>query len=274
MTYTPAIPIGGYAGWLVLNRTMEKQEAALTQTASYQRDEDYFREKIGTITSAKDLVADRRLLSVALGAFGLDDDINSKAFIQKILEEGTQASDSLANRLSDKSYYALSEAFGFGDYDTPLSTETGFADEILEKYKTRQFAIAVGDVNESFRYALTAQRDLPTIAATSSSSNTKWYQIIGSEPLAAFMRTALGLPEAVSSLDVDRQLEIYKEKAESQFGSSDLASVISGDGMDKLIKSYLVRTQLTEGASTTGQSAALQILQGSGSTTNLLSLLL
>ncbi|HEY0214227.1 MAG TPA: DUF1217 domain-containing protein [Paenirhodobacter sp.] len=274
MTFTPAIPMGGYAGWLVLNRTIEKQEAAFTQTASYQRDDDYFRSKIGSITSAEELVADRRLLSVALGAFGLDDDINSKAFIQKVLTEGTQATDSLANRLSDKNYYKLSEAFGFGDYDKPLSAAEGFADKILEKYKNRQFETAVGNVNESFRYALNAQRELPEIAAKSSSTNTKWYQIIGSEPLAAFMRTALGLPESVSSLDVDRQVQIFKDKATSQFGSSDLATLIAGDGMNNLIKSYLVRAQLTEGVTTAGQSVALQILQGSGSSTNLLSLLL
>ncbi len=274
MTFTPAIPMGGYAGWLVLNRTIEKQEAAFTQTASYQRDDDYFRSKIGSITSAEELVADRRLLSVALGAFGLDDDINSKAFIQKVLTEGTQATDSLANRLSDKNYYKLSEAFGFGDYDKPLSAAEGFADKILEKYKNRQFETAVGNVNESFRYALNAQRELPEIAAKSSSTNTKWYQIIGSEPLAAFMRTALGLPESVSSLDVYRQVQIFKDKATSQFGSSDLATLIAGDGMNNLIKSYLVRAQLTEGVTTAGQSVALQILQGSGSSTNLLSLLL
>jgi len=35
MTYTPAIPTGGYAGWLILNRTMAKQEAAFVQTAAY-----------------------------------------------------------------------------------------------------------------------------------------------------------------------------------------------------------------------------------------------
>ena len=39
--------------------------------------------------SAADLVADRRLLKVALGAFGLEGEIDKKAFIRKVLEEGT-----------------------------------------------------------------------------------------------------------------------------------------------------------------------------------------
>ena len=67
------------------------------------------------MTSAADLVADRRLLKVALGAFGLEGEIDKKAFVRKILEEGTADPASLANRLTDKSYYKLAEAFGFGD---------------------------------------------------------------------------------------------------------------------------------------------------------------
>ena len=49
----------------------------------------YFEDKIASVTTAEDLVADRRLLSVALGAFGLDGDINSKFFVQKVLRDGT-----------------------------------------------------------------------------------------------------------------------------------------------------------------------------------------
>jgi hypothetical protein len=61
-------------------------------------------------------VGDRRLLEVALGAFGLDDDIRNRFFIRKVLEEGTTSpSRRFANRLSDKRYLALAETFGFGD---------------------------------------------------------------------------------------------------------------------------------------------------------------
>ena len=38
---------------------------------------------------------------MALGAFGLQDDINNRYFIRKILEEGTTNEDALANRFSD-----------------------------------------------------------------------------------------------------------------------------------------------------------------------------
>ncbi len=81
MTYTPVLPVTGYAGWTLLNRTMAKQTAAFVKSPEIKRDEDYFRANIGKINTAADLVKDRRLLTVALGAFGLDADINNKAFI-------------------------------------------------------------------------------------------------------------------------------------------------------------------------------------------------
>ncbi|MGD9917181.1 MAG: DUF1217 domain-containing protein [Paenirhodobacter sp.] len=276
MSYTPVIPFSGYAGWKLLNRTMETQKAAFTASADIQRNEDYFREKIGSITTAKELVSDRRLLSVALGAFGLDDDINNKYFIQKVLEEGTLDTESLANKLSDKTYLKLSQAFGFGDYSVPRTALSDFADEILEQYETREFEVAVGDSDNDLRLALAAQRDLSELASKSNSENTKWYSIIGSESLATVVRTALGLPDSTSSLDVDQQVTVYKNKAESVLGSSDPAEFSDADKVEKVIKLFLLRSQLENGTSTGSGSAALQILQSASSnpSANILSLLL
>lgn len=278
MSYTPVIPLSGYSGWVMLNKTMERQQTAFNSSSQSQNLEDYFREKIGSISSAEELVNDRRLLTVVLGAFGLDEDINNKAFIRKVLEEGTLDEDSFSNKLADKTYYNLSEAFGFGDYDTPLSQGSDFADKILAQYQTREFEVAVGDVNESYRVAMAAQRELPALAEKSSTENTKWYSIIGSESLSSFMRTALGLPEAVSSLSVDQQLEIFKDKAKSMFGTDSLSELLEGDGLEKLTKSYVIRAELVDGiTSTTATSPALTLLQSNSSTNagnSILSLLL
>lgn len=274
MSYTPVVPFSGYAGWKFLSRTMEKQQATFVASAEIQRNEAYFREKIGSISTAEDLVADRRLLSVALGAFGLDDDINNKYFIRRVLEEGTLDDESFANKLSDKSYLSLSEAFGFGDYKTPRTALKGFADEILAKYETRQFEIAVGNADSSMRLALAVQRELPELAASASSESTKWYKIIGSSALSEAVRTALGLPDSVRSLDVDRQLTAYRQKSEQVFGSSDPSIFKDGDTLDKLVKLYLLRSQLTDTSSISGGSAALQLLQASRSSGSILSILL
>ncbi len=82
MSFTPVVPVGGYAGWTFLARTREAQKQAFVASASQQRDEAYFRAKIGGISTAEELVADRRLLSVVLGAFGLEADIDNRYFIR------------------------------------------------------------------------------------------------------------------------------------------------------------------------------------------------
>ena len=89
MTFQPVIPVGGLAGWGFLNRTMQVQTTAFQKSPTLLRDTEYFAQNIGDIQSADQLVSDRRLLRVALGAFGLSDDINNTHFVRKILSDGT-----------------------------------------------------------------------------------------------------------------------------------------------------------------------------------------
>jgi len=113
MSFAPILPLSGTAGWALLKRTMAAQTAALNASPEMARDADYFSANIGKITSADQLVNDRRLLKVALGAFGLEGDIANKAFIKRVLTDGTQSKTALANKLADKRYAQLSAAFGF-----------------------------------------------------------------------------------------------------------------------------------------------------------------
>lgn len=261
MSYTPVLPFGGYAGWSLLNRTMGRQMAAFTASPDIQRNETYFREKIGSIRTAEDLVSDRRLLSVALGAFGLEGDINNKYFILKVLNEGTLDSKSLANTLSDKSYLKLSEAFGFGDFSVPRTQLSDFADEILQKYEDRQFEAAVGAADDSLRLALSARRELPEIAAKQSTQRAGWYAVIGSRPMSSFLQTALGLPSEVAALNVDQQVEIYQKKAFEVFGTSDLALISGAESFEKLNRIYFARAQISEISFQSPGAVALALLQ-------------
>ena len=99
--FTPIIPAGGLVGWRFLQNTQEAQFDSFTKSPQVRRDADHFRDRIGEISSAADLVQDRQLLSVALGAFGLQDDIDNRAFIRQVLEEGTVDDEALANRFAD-----------------------------------------------------------------------------------------------------------------------------------------------------------------------------
>ncbi|AMY68053.1 DUF1217 domain-containing protein [Frigidibacter mobilis] len=260
MSFAPVVPFGGYAGWSFLTRTMEAQKQAFTQQASVQRDTDYFREKIGSVKTAEDLVADRRLLKVALGAFGLQGDINSRFFIQKVLSDGTLDNTDLANRLANKSYYELASAFAF-DLATPSTQISTFADEIITAYRNRKFEEAVGTVSDEMRLALNARRELEKLAGKQSSDNTKWFTILGSAPLRSLFQTAFGLPKSFAAIDLDQQLGTMQSRADRYLGSREVAQFADPARVGDLIKLFLLRSQVQQVASISSGAAALTLLQ-------------
>lgn len=262
VSFRPIIPIGGLAGWSFLNRTMEQQRSAFEQTGSRERELAYFRRNIGKVTSAEELVADRRLLAVALGAFGLDDDIGNKYFIQRVLEDGTLDEDALANRLSDKSYLKLSRAFGFGDFPVANTQLSDFPDRIIDAFKTRQFEIAVGQTDPDMRLAMNITRELGDLAAKDTSDDAKWFTVMGSEPMRQVFETAFGLPAAFAALDIDKQLEVFRERSGQAFGDSGVSQFTDEGRREELVQLFLARAQIAKtSASLTPASTALMLLQ-------------
>lgn len=258
MSFTPAIPLSGYAGWAFLKRTVTTQQASFNAAPQNKRDEDYFREKIGSIKTAEALVNDRRLLKVALGAFGLDNDINNKFFIQKVLQDGTLKTNALSSKLADKQYEKLSAAFGFGDFSVPNTALSDFPDKIINSYRTRQFEAAVGDQNNDLRLAMNIERELPAIAGKASSSeNAKWYTIMGNTALRSVFQTALGLPSNTATLDIDQQLGIFKSRAKSQFGNESVSQFTNPATLDTLIKKFLIRSEVNSFAQSGNSTTSL-----------------
>ncbi|MEO0912023.1 MAG: flagellar protein, partial [Pseudomonadota bacterium] len=72
MNFAPAIPLTGIAGYQFLQRTEETQRATFDRSPLLAREVEYFKENIANVLTAEELVADRQLFKVALGAFGLD----------------------------------------------------------------------------------------------------------------------------------------------------------------------------------------------------------
>lgn len=263
MSFQPVVPLTGYVGWQFLDRTLESQQAAFAQSQPVMGATDYFRENIAKVFTAEDLVSDRRLLSVALGAFGLDDDIDNKAFIRQILEDGTTADDALANRLADKRYQEFSRTFGFGDSPVPRTILSSFPDRIISKFEDRQFERAVGEQNNDLRLALNIKQGLLDIVGSTESINAQWFSIMGNVPLRNVFQTALGLPKDLASIDLDQQLNIFKERAKSLFSTDSLAEIATPAQQEKLIRLFLIRAEAASVAAASGSSTALTLLQSS-----------
>ncbi|MFW5654211.1 MAG: DUF1217 domain-containing protein [Roseicyclus sp.] len=259
----PVIPIGGYAGWRFLADTAEAQVAKMAESPIQARDRDYFRENIGKVTSAADLVSDFRLRRVALAAYGLQDDLPNKAFIERILADGVADNAALSNRLSDKRYRAFSEAFGFGGPLPPRTISPGFADRVLARFDRIEFERAVGEQDEDMRLALTVQRELPDLAARGFNDRTGWLSILGNPPLRKVFETAFGLPSSIGTLDLDRQVEDFRRAATRVLGTSEVSQFRDPAATEELIKAFTLRSQLASGpALTTPGLSALTLLRG------------
>ncbi|QIE40872.1 DUF1217 domain-containing protein [Rhodobacteraceae bacterium SC52] len=276
MTFQPLLPVGGLAGWNFLNRTIESQKLLQNASPVAQREMNYFRENIGNISSAEQLVGDFTLMKVALSAFGLQEDVSNKFFIRKVLEEGVIADDSLANRLSDARYAALSKAFGFGGLGEPRTALSSFPDEILSAYEDQKFEVAVGDVQPELRLALGLERELETVLENASSADARWYGVMGSSPLREVFETALNLPETFAALDIDQQLVVFRSRSEEVFGLSEVADFVDPNAAESLRNRYLLMNEINNGQASLATSPALSLLTGiSGGfgTTSLLSVL-
>ncbi|WP_333685148.1 DUF1217 domain-containing protein [Pontibaca methylaminivorans] len=263
MTYQPVIAGTGIAGWKFLQRTYDAQFLAFKKSSAVVRDLDYFKEEIGNITTAADLVGNRRLLSVALSAFGLENDLNNRYFIQKVLEDGTKVEDSLANRLMDGRYKKLSAAFGFGAGEAVRTSDPEAMAEIISLYRMERFESAIGNVDDVMRIVLFAERELAGISAAPISENAKWFTVMGSPPLREMFETALRLPAAFGKLDIDRQLDIFKDKMAAFMGDSSISQFAEPGARERLTTRFLALSQVKSASMATSPAAnSLILLRG------------
>ncbi|MCX7890194.1 MAG: DUF1217 domain-containing protein [Rhodobacteraceae bacterium] len=262
MSFVPAVPLGGYAGWRLLQATLPAQKAAYAADPRQAADAAHFRARIGAVRNVDDLLADRRLLATALGAFGLSEDIGARAFLRAVLTGDPADPAALVNRLADKRYLALNRAFGFTAPGGPRTGAPGFADGILAAGLDKGFAAAVGTQEPSLRLALNLKDELPSLARAGGSENAKWYSLLASPRLRAVFQTAFGLPAAFAAIDIDRQLAVMKEKARAALGTDSLTA-IAQDGMEKVIRLYLLRAD-TGGGSAGADALAAGLRGGSG----------
>ncbi len=261
MTFQPIVPFAGYSGWLFLDRTADAQRATFNETPAVVRATDSFRDRIGSIQTAEDLVNDRELLGVALGAFGLDDDINNTFFVRTILEEGSIEPDALANRLADSRYADFSAAFGFGALEPTRTSFSFFADEIIDRYEAEQFELAVGQQNNDMRLALNLGPALDDLVEGDVSNDGKWFGMMGNAPLREMFQTALGFSSAFATIDIDQQLDQFKSRARATFGTDEISDLATDENKEKLIRLYLLRAEANAAASTSPGSVALTLLQ-------------
>jgi hypothetical protein len=95
------------AGYLAVTQNLTRYQAMTAAEPAVKTATAYYEANIGKVASVQDFVGNYRLLSYALDAYGLGDEINAKALITKVLEGGVSNPKSLANTLSDSRWKAF-----------------------------------------------------------------------------------------------------------------------------------------------------------------------
>lgn len=261
MSFQPMVPLAGVAGWRFLERTQATQQAAFEKGPELKRDIAYFEANIGKIASVADLIADRRLLKVALGAFGLEGEIDKKAFLRKILEEGTEKPTALANRMVASGMKEFAEAFGFGNVGGSRVKAPGFTPTIVAAYKTRAFEAAVGEANNDLRLAMNFRREIANLSKGAEGGS--WFTVLASKPMRAVFEKVFNLPKEFGRIDVDRQRDVLREKTRAMFGTDKLTAFADPANVQKVIDRFLARAQIDAGPGAASPAAsALSLLQG------------
>ena len=151
----------------------------------------YYEANIASVKSIQDLVGNYRLLSYALNAYGLGDQINAKGLITKVLEGGVSNPKSLANTLPNSAWKAFAAAFNFVDSGATPPSSASAVKTTTSDYVEQQLESDQGGQDVGTQLALYFQRVAPTV--------TSEVGILADSNLLQVAATIMGLPPAAAA---------------------------------------------------------------------------
>ncbi|EKF18071.1 DUF1217 domain-containing protein [Nitratireductor pacificus] len=168
------------------------------------KDINYYLQNISQVKSADHLLADDKLLTFAMVAHGFTDEVIDKRALKALLEGGVDDPKSPANQQSDKRFLALATTFNFERYGEDTTTHNATQAPAIDKYLRQTLEEDAGKQNEGVRLALYFQRK--------ASSIRSYYEFLAEPALAKVVRTALGFPEALAQANIDKQVDLIKDR--------------------------------------------------------------
>lgn len=230
-------------------RFLEGSERTSTQEAATKKAETY-QEKIQSIGTVSELLAEREVLDVVIGAFGLDPEVVTDDFLKQAFRSDLADPKSFVNQQADNRWAELVASFNF-DANGNLTRETigtiqqrGETMETVNKYLRQTLEEAEGASNEAVRLALYFQRTAPTV--------TDAYGLIADDALMAVFRTTFGYSDEFSNMDVDQQARIIND-------NMDLADLQDPEKLERFLQRY---TAMYDTENSVASSSAATILSG------------
>ncbi len=177
--------------FLAVTQNLSRYQAMTAAEPAVKTATAYYEANIGSVRSVQDLVGNYRLLSYALNAYGLGDQINNKGLITKVLEGGVSNSKSLANTLPDSRWKAFAAAFNFVDSGATSPSSSGAVTTTTNDYVEQQLESDQGSQDVGVQLALYFQRIAPTV--------TSEYGILADTNLLQVAATIMGLSPSTAA---------------------------------------------------------------------------
>jgi hypothetical protein len=191
------------ADYLAVTQNLTRYQAMTAAEPAVKTATAYYQANISKVASIQDFVGNYRLLSFALDAYGLGDQINATALITKVLEGGVSNPKSLANTLSDSRWKAFAAAFDFAGQGASSVSSASAVKTTTTDYAEQQLESDQGAQDVGVQLALYFQRVAPTI------SNE--YGILADPNLLEVAQTIFGLSPATSATNVDAQAKALSQ---------------------------------------------------------------
>jgi Protein of unknown function (DUF1217) len=226
------------SSYLTVSQNLPKMLAMTAANPVVKNATAYYTANIGSVTSVKAFVGNYRLLSYALNAYGLGDQINSKALITQVLQGGVTNPKSLANTLPQWKAFATDFSF----LTSGASSASAAAVKTTESsYVEQQMETNEGQQDVGVQLALYFNRVAPNVTSS--------YGILADKNLLQVVETIFGLPTAFSSENIDVQANALSKL----FKISDLQNPAK---LQQLTERFTAAYDITYGASASSSSTS------------------
>jgi hypothetical protein len=241
--------IGLLTRYKILAKDLAASTRQVTNRPDLKREVDYYKANIGSIKSIDQFLGDQRLYSFAMRAFGLGDMIYAKAYMKKALTEGIDQPNAFSLRLADSRFREFVETFNFARYGAATTSFDRTQEGTVQRHARVVLEEQAGSESEALRLALYFER-------TAGKMETP-FSILADKAAYTVVRTALGLPDAISGTDIDRQATLIGQKL-------NLADLKDPTKLNAFINRFLGLYEAKAGLDPTTPAVALFQQQGNG----------
>jgi Protein of unknown function (DUF1217) len=230
------------AGYRIISSDIARSLEATAKKPDVARETAYYLDNIGEVKSIDDFLADSRLFSYAMKAFGLGEMTYARAFMRKVLSEGVDHGRSFANSLADPRYRQFAETFNFARYGEATTSFQRAQQGTVDAYVRQTLEEDAGRQNEGVRLALYFQRKAPGISSV--------YNILGDRALLTVVQTALGLSPLTAAADIEKQAEMISKRL-------DIADLKDPVKLQKFIDRFVSLWEVANPSASPGPAAIL-----------------